>query len=135
MKRYAQLIKYGITGVLTTGVNYTLYFALTAAAGKEALGGRFYLLANAAAWLGAVIFSYAVNRNLVFGSQKNIRQEFLQFAGLRLATLAVEELLLYLLVELLLGAAGLFSKLAVSVITVIANYAACKCSIFAQKGA
>ena len=131
MKRYAQLIKYGITGVLTTGVNYTLYFALTAAAGKEALGGRFYLLANAAAWLGAVIFSYAVNRNLVFGSQKNIRQEFLQFAGLRLATLAVEELLLYLL----LGAAGLFSKLAVSVITVIANYAACKCSIFAQKGA
>ena len=134
MKRYAQLIKYGITGVLTTGVNYTLYFALTAAAGKEALGERFYLLANAAAWLGAVIFSYAMNRNLVFGSQKNIRQEFLQFAGLRLATLAVEELLLYLLVELL-GAAGLFSKLAVSVITVIANYAACKCSIFAQKGA
>ena len=135
MKRYAQLLKYGITGVLTTGVNYTLYFALTAAAGKEALGGRFYLLANAAAWLGAVIFSYAVNRNVVFGSQKDIRQEFLQFAGLRLATLAVEELLLYLLVELLLGAAGLFSKLAVSVITVIANYAACKCSIFAQKGA
>ncbi len=134
MKRYAQLLKYGITGVLTTGVNYTLYFALTAAAGKEALGGRFYLLANAAAWLGAVIFSYAVNRNVVFGSQKDIRQEFLQFAGLRLATLAVEELLLYLLVELL-GAAGLFSKLAVSVITVIANYAACKCSIFAQKGA
>ena len=134
MKRYSQLIKYGITGVLTTGVNYILYFALTAAAGKEALGGRFYLLANAAAWLGAVIFSYAVNRNLVFGSQKNIRQEFLQFAGLRLATLAVEELLLYLLVELL-GTAGLFSKLAVSMITVIANYAACKCSIFAQKGA
>ena len=134
MKRYAQLLKYGITGVLTTGVNYTLYFALTAAAGKEALGGRFYLLANAAAWLEAVIFSYAVNRNVVFGSQKDIRQEFLQFAGLRLATLAVEELLLYLLVELL-GAAGLFSKLAVSVITVIANYAACKCSIFAQKGA
>ena len=134
MKRYAQLIKYGITGVLTTGVNYTIYFALTAAAGKEALGGRFYLLANAAAWLGAVIFSYVMNRNLVFGSQKNIWQEFLQFAGLRLATLAVEELLLYLLAELL-GAAGLFSKLAVSVITVIVNYAACKCSIFAQKGA
>ena len=134
MKRYAQLIKYGITGVLTTGVNYILYFTLTAAAGKEALGGRFYLLANAAAWLGAVIFSYAVNRNLVFGSHKNIRQEFLQFAGLRLATLVVEELLLYLMIELV-GAAGLFSKLAVSVITVVANYAACKCRIFAQKGA
>ena len=93
----AQLIKYIVTGGLTTGVNYLIYFILLGAAGDAAQQSRVYLAANSAAWLGAVLFAYVMNRKLVFHSERAIVHEFLEFAGLRLATLAVENLLLYLL--------------------------------------
>ena len=93
----AQLIKYMFTGGLTTGVNYLIYFILLGAAGDAAQQSRVYLAANSAAWLGAVLFAYVMNRKLVFHSERDIVHEFLEFAGLRLATLAVENLLLYLL--------------------------------------
>ena len=93
----AQLIKYIVTGGLTTGVNYLIYFILLGAAGDAAQQSCVYLAANSAAWLGAVLFAYVMNRKLVFHSERAIGHEFLEFAGLRLATLAVENLLLYLL--------------------------------------
>ena len=93
----AQLIKYIVTGGLTTGVNYLIYFILLGAAGDAAQQSCVYLAANSAAWLGAVLFAYVMNRKLVFHSERAIVHEFLEFAGLRLATLAVENLLLYLL--------------------------------------
>ena len=89
----AQLIKYMFTGGLTTGVNYLIYFILLGAAGDAAQQSRVYLAANSAAWLGAVLFAYVMNRKLVFHSERDIVHEFLEFAGLRLATLAVENLL------------------------------------------
>ena len=95
----AQLIKYIVTGGLTTGVNYLIYFILLGAAGDAAQQSRVYLAANSAAWLGAVLFAYVMNRKLVFHSERAIVHEFLEFAGLRLATLAVENLLLYLLID------------------------------------
>ena len=95
----AQLIKYMFTGGLTTGVNYLIYFILLGAAGDAAQQSCVYLAANSAAWLGAVLFAYVMNRKLVFHSERAIVHEFLEFAGLRLATLAVENLLLYLLID------------------------------------
>ena len=103
----AQLIKYIVTGGLTTGVNYLIYFIL----------------------LGAVLFAYVMNRKLVFHSERAIVHEFLEFAGLRLATLAVENLLLYLLIDVWQWQSPL-AKLAVSIVTVAANYAACRLRIF-----
>ena len=81
----AQLIKYIVTGGLTTGVNYLIYFILLGAAGDAAQQSRVYLAANSAAWLGAVLFAYVMNRKLVFHSERAIVHEFLEFAGLRLA--------------------------------------------------
>lgn len=125
----AQLIKYIVTGGLTTGVNYLIYFILLGAAGDAAQQSRVYLAANSAAWLGAVLFAYVMNRKLVFHSERDIVHEFLEFAGLRLATLAVENLLLYLLIDVWQWQSPL-AKLAVSVVTVAANYAACRLRIF-----
>ena len=125
----AQLIKYIVTGGLTTGVNYLIYFILLGAAGDAAQQSRVYLAANSAAWLGAVLFAYVMNRKLVFHSERAIIHEFLEFAGLRLATLAVENLLLYLLIDVWQWQSPL-AKLAVSIVTVTANYAACRLRIF-----
>ena len=121
----AQLIKYMFTGGLTTGVNYLIYFILLGAAGDAAQQSRVYLAANSAAWLGAVLFAYVMNRKLVFHSERAIVHEFLEFAGLRLATLAVENLL----IDVWQWQSPL-AKLAVSIITVAANYAACRLRIF-----
>ena len=114
-----ELFLYGIGGVLTTVVNYL---------GLE-LWNMNYLLANTLAWAAAVIFSYCVNRKLVFESKRGWAGEFVSFAGLRLVTLAVENLLLFLLIGQL-HVSSPASKIAVSILTVLGNYIICKKHIF-----
>lgn len=117
-----ELLAYGVGGVLTTLVNYIIYFGLEAVKMD-------YLLANALAWAGAVIFSYIINRSWVFNSKGSCTKEFLTFAGLRLVTLGAESLLLYLAVEQL-GLLSSVSKIVVSIVTVVGNYVICQKHIF-----
>ena len=122
----SQIIRYIMTGGMTTVINYIIYILLTAVQLD-------YLVANSIAWLGAVIFAYYANRHMVFRSGGNKKQEFIRFFSLRLATLVVENLLLFMFVGYI-GAAELPSKILVSVITVVLNYFACKYSIFKEGG-
>lgn len=122
----SQIVRYVMTGGMTTGVNYIIYIGLMALSVN-------YLMANTIAWLGAVTFAYFANREVVFHSKGDRKQEFLQFFSLRAATLVIENLLLLLLVDFI-GAGSLVSKILVSVITVVLNYFACKYSIFKQGG-
>lgn len=136
----SRLFRYLITGGMTTAVNYVIYFGLLIAAGRSVAGGTsgaadsaFSLAANSLAWLGAVIFAYFANRRFVFRSDNSVLHEFMQFALLRLASLTVENILLYLLLTLM-AMPNAAAKISVSVITVILNYAACKYKIFNAKG-
>lgn len=122
----SQIVRYIMTGGMTTGINYIIYIGLMALSVT-------YLMANTIAWLGAVTFAYFANREVVFHSKGDRKQEFLQFFSLRAATLVIENLLLLLLVDFI-GAGSLVSKILVSVITVVLNYFACKYSIFKQGG-
>lgn len=122
----SQIVRYIMTGGMTTGVNYIIYIGLMALSVN-------YLMANTIAWLGAVTFAYFANREVVFHSKGDKKQEFLQFFSLRAATLVIENLLLLLLVDCI-GMGSLVSKILVSVITVVLNYFACKYSIFKQGG-
>ena len=124
--RESQLVRYVMTGGMTTGVNYVIYIGLQAAA----VG---YLTANTVAWSGAVIFAYFANRRVVFRSKGDRGLEFLQFVSLRLVTLLVENLLLFILVDCV-GIGSVISKIIVSVLTVLLNYFACKYSIFKERG-
>lgn len=117
-----ELLAYGVGGALTTLVNYIIYFGLQAVKTD-------YLLANALAWAGAVIFSYIINRSWVFNSKGSCTKEFLTFTGLRLVTLGAESLLLYLAVEQM-GLLPSVSKIAVSIVTVVSNYVICQKHIF-----
>ena len=80
MKMKRELITYLISGGVTTGVNYLLY------AGLLALHIP-YLAANSAAWAGAVLTAYALNRQWVFHSKKHIASELASFAALRFLTI------------------------------------------------
>lgn len=125
-EKLKELIAYGINGVCTTGVNYLVYFALI----HLHLN---YLLANTLAWVAAVLFAYITNRKLVFHSDRSVLKELTSFVALRLATLLAENALLFVLIQLA-GVSQLWSKLLVSVVTVLANYVLCRSKIF-KKGA
>ncbi|MGN0720581.1 MAG: GtrA family protein [Anaerovoracaceae bacterium] len=121
-----ELLRYILTGGMTTAVNYVIYFGLTSVSVR-------YILANTLAWCGAVAFAFFMNRRVVFKSVGNPVGEFFRFAGLRFATLIAENMLLYLLISIM-GADEIISKLVVSIVTVIANYTACKYGIFRKGG-
>ena len=125
MKMKRELITYLISGGVTTGVNYLLY------AGLLALHIP-YLAANSAAWAGAVLTAYALNRQWVFHSKKHIASELSSFAALRFLTLLVENMLLWLLISRM-DTAAFPAKLIVSVVTVVGNYVLCKFGIFRKE--
>ena len=54
----SQIIRYIMTGGMTTVINYIIYILLTAVQLD-------YLVANSIAWLGAVIFAYYANLSLI----------------------------------------------------------------------
>lgn len=58
----SELIRYILTGGMTTAVNYGLFFLLNAFSVN-------YLLSNSIAWLGAVLFAFYANRQVVFHSR------------------------------------------------------------------
>lgn len=88
-------IAYLIFGILTTVVNYAVYWAA-----DRILGGR-YLAANVIAWICAVTFAFVTNRRFVFRSGEKapsgVILEALRFAGARVFSLGIEELGLWLL--------------------------------------
>lgn len=121
-----QGLRYVMTGGMTTIVNYVLYFALS-------ISGINYLIANSGAWLGAVIFAYFSNRKFVFKSQDKRVVQFISFFSVRLMTLFMENGLLFMLVDCV-GANDVFSKVAISMLTVAGNYFLCKYGVFKERG-
>lgn len=124
-KEVNQFIMYIIIGGCTTIVNYIIYYVLIQAS-------QGWLFANTVAWSAAVLFAFYTNRKIVFQSKQNAKHEAIQFFVLRFITLVIENLLLFILIQLL-GMHIYISKIAVSFMTIIANYGLCKFKIFNQK--
>lgn len=132
--------RYVICGGITTLVNYVIYAAflamyMTGLSGIPLLhlaDSKVYLLANALAWVGAVIAAYIMNRKWVFQSENRVVKEFLSFVAMRFLTLLAESVLLWLLVDCM-KVHPMGSKILVSVVTVAANYVLCKFKIFVTK--
>lgn len=61
MEKVKEFISYGIVGVMTTLVNYMVYFISLKI-------GIHWLISNSLAWMVAVIFAYFSNRKVVFHS-------------------------------------------------------------------
>ncbi|MDD5791862.1 MAG: GtrA family protein [Erysipelotrichaceae bacterium] len=126
--KYQEVISYLFFGVLTTVVNYIIYFSLNAVLGED-----LYLVNNVVAWAGAVIFAFVVNKFFVFKKKsKNsaeLIKEMTSFALARLASLGIEEIILFIGMSLL-KLNGTIVKLAAQVIVVILNYFFSKFFIF-----
>lgn len=127
--RKYEVLSYLVFGVLTTVVNYIVYFFLTRALSVN------YLIANGAAWVIAVLFAYVTNRKFVFESTSTTTserlQELVKFVGGRVASLAADMLIMYIGIDLLgLGAQDFWVKTFSQVVVIVMNYVISKWFVF-----
>ena len=124
-----ETILYIVFGVVTTLVNYAVYYPLVWA-------GLNFKYANIIAWVAAVIAAYITNKLFVFESKSwdvsVVLREIGLFALARLLSLAIEEGFLILTVDVF-GASELLMKIVASVFVIIVNYIFSKLVIFKKK--
>ena len=124
-----ETVSYLIFGVLTTAVNYLVYYPCR-------FFGIPYGLANVIAWVFAVAFAFVTNKWIVFKSRtrglRALTRELCLFAGARLFSLACETGFLVFTVEVL-RFSDLIMKLIAAVFVVILNYIFSKLFIFKKE--
>ncbi len=142
--KYRELIVYVFFGVSTTLVNLVTFYLSNLILGEER-----YLFSNIIAWIISVIFAYLTNKMWVFESKSWERQVLLKevpsFFSARVFSFLVEELGLYLLVDVLhfdsfdievlsYNINGeMIAKIILAVIVVILNYVFSKLLVFKKK--
>lgn len=127
--KYWDILLYLFFGVLTTLVNFLVYFPLY---NWIHLSGT---LSNLIAWAVSVAFAYLTNKPFVFKSHdwsaKTVIPELSKFVGCRVGSGALETLVIFVTVDLLAWN-GNIMKVLVSVAVVILNYVASKWFVFKQ---
>lgn len=142
--KYKELIVYVIFGGLTTVVNLVVFTV-----SGMVLGDEKYLISNVIAWFAAVVFAYVTNKLWVFESKswdaKVLLKEVPSFFAARVASFVIEEIGLYVFVDLLsfnelsikvlsfeIGG-ELIAKVVLAVVVVVLNYVFSKLVIFKKK--
>ena len=125
--KYWDILTYLVFGVLTTVVNYVVYLPVYNLLGLSAA------LSNAIAWVVAVAFAYLTNKPFVFKShdwsKETVIPELTKFVSCRVASGAMETLILLVAVDLL-GWNGNIWKLLTQVMVVVLNYVFSKLIVF-----
>ena len=135
--RYREQLLYLIFGGLTTVVDWGVSFLLYYFWGT-AIEETVWLVhaANTLAWGAAVVFAYVTNRIWVFESTRSgfsaVLVEFLSFAGARVTTLILQELMVLVFFDLI-GWNVYLVKIIAAVLVVIANYFIIKLLVFRKK--
>lgn len=142
--KYKELIIYVIFGGLTTVVNLVVFHLF-----GKLLGDERYLITNIIAWFAAVVFAFITNKIWVFESKSwsgsVLLKEVPSFFAARVFSLLIEEVGLYVLVDLLsfskyslkllsfeIGG-ELIAKGVLAVVVVVVNYVLSKLVIFKKK--
>lgn len=136
IKKYRELISYGIFGVLTTVINWVIYTLLSL---NENIS---MTVCNGAAWICAVLFAYVTNRIFVFQSKGRglllLLKEMGLFFGSRIFTGVIEiagpSLLFWCgITQSWFGIRGFLAKLITSVAVIILNYILSKVLVFRKR--
>ncbi|MBQ7618252.1 MAG: GtrA family protein [Desulfovibrio sp.] len=129
-KQNHELIAYLIFGLLTTLINYVVYFFCLLILNFD------YLLSNTLAWILAVLFAFITNKLYVFHSLQwdffIAFRECWQFFSARIFSLLIESALLWFCVEQL-ELSEKITKVFTNVLVIVLNYLISKTIIF-KKG-
>lgn len=127
IRKHWDILVYLLFGVVTTIVNYIVYFPLYNIVGLSAV------ISNAVAWCVAVAVAFVTNKPVVFKSNNWSARvwlpELAKFVGCRLGSGAAESLILFITVDLLCWDGNIW-KIVVSVLVVILNYISSKLLVF-----
>lgn len=130
INKYWDVISYLIFGVLTTIVNFLVYFPIYNWLQFSAT------FSNVIAWIVAVAFAYLTNKPFVFKShdwsRKTVLPELTKFIGCRIGSGFLETVFIWITVDILV-LNGNFMKVIVSVAVVILNYIGSKFLVFTNK--
>lgn len=133
-KKYEEVIKYLIFGVLTTIVNYIVYYGIVFIA--KTSEGAVGFFANIIANICAILFAYVTNRNFVFANKatgkKDIAKEMFSFFSCRVFSMVVDALI-YWIGHSILGIWDLIVKTVSQVVIIILNYVLSKLIVFRKK--
>lgn len=128
--KYKEVISYLFFGVLTTVVNFVVYFACT-----DGLHIN-YLAATAVSWVAAVLFAYVTNRKWVFESKVRgfmpILREMAVFVGCRVFSGVMDMGFMFISVDMI-GISDRIAKFITQVAVVVLNYIFSKIIIFRNK--
>lgn len=143
-EKYKELIVYVFFGAVTTLVNFVVFKLCNAAFGED-----LHLVSNVIAWVAAVIVAYITNKLWVFESKSwappVLRREIPTFVGARVFSLVIEELGLWLTIDMLhfdrfsfdvfgFTIGGLdICKVTLQVVVLLSNYIFSKLVIFKKK--
>lgn len=130
VEKYWDILTYLVFGVLTTVVNYMVYLPAYNLLGLSAS------VSNVLSWVVAVAFAYVTNKPFVFKShdwsRKTVIPELTKFVSCRIASGAMETVILLVAVDLL-GWNGNIWKLLTQVMVVVLNYVFSKLIVFRKK--
>ncbi len=125
-----ELWNYLIFGGLAFIVNYVAYAICVQ------IFSLHHQVGNIISWVVAVIFVYWTNRNFVFKSEvtdkKGVIREVITFLGARIATLVLEIIVLWLMVDIM-SMNDMIAKLIGQFIVIVTNYGFSKLVIFRKK--
>ena len=129
-RKYKELLLYLFFGGLTTLLSIFLYWLFAHPLGLDPL------VANIISWILCVAFAYVTNRTWVFADKahdpKGILREAASFTAGRLATLGLEELILWLGISVL-GINDIVVKVIAQVIVILGNYLISKLFVFRKR--
>ena len=130
VKKYWDILVYLVFGVLTTAVDFLIYFPCYNLLHIPATAS------NVIAAVGAIIFAFLTNKPLVFHSHdwslKTVWPELLKFVGTRLGSMLVQTGIIFVTVDLL-SWDGNAMKIVTAVIVVIINYVGSKLLVFRKR--
>lgn len=121
-----EIISYIIFGILTTVVNIVCFKI-----GEPIFNNL--LITNVIAWFISVVFAYITNAKFVFSDSKDMSfKQFLSFTSSRLATLVIETILLYVLLDLV-HIDSLVSKIISNIVVIVLNFILSKLLVFKSR--
>jgi len=127
VQNHKEIIKYLIIGVLITILNYLTFAVLTKIFKID------IHISNIIAWVISVVLAYFTNKLIVFESKsfktEVILKEITSFGAARVFSLLIEELILYVFVNIL-NMNELIIKFIANIIVIIVNYIFSKLFIF-----
>lgn len=126
-RKNKEILLYLFLGGITTTISIVSYAICNIAFGINEL------IANIISWILAVLFAFFTNRRWVFETTVNtvneLVRQMLYFFGGRLATLLVEEVILFIFITLL-GLNSMLIKVIAQVVVIVVNYIISKFWVF-----